>query len=267
MKKHIAPILLCLLGVVAIASPYAVKKGKTVSVSDNPEAQSETVINPDFEIDKDPISYTKSSDAVVEYSRLKPFTRADDELVIPDKVILHYFNDDKDCLSRRFYTWVTGYDGVERKPDESDAESMKITLDFSVITEYANMPSLFFIIKKAGTWSGQSEDCELKYENYQPQIKDVGGKKVLELWTIPGEGSSIEFCVSEEETKIPKIATAKFMDWKTIHCVSSDPTLVPVDVKVYAFDRTYLKEKICRSSVSLFGLWKNNLGFILERLV
>ena len=258
MKKHIAPILLCLLGVAAVASPQAVKKGKTISVSDNPETQSETVINPDFEIDKDPISYTKSSDAVVDYSRLKVVTRGEDDLKIPDKLILHYFNDDKDCLSRRFYTWVTGYDGVERKPDESDAESMKITLDFSVITEYAGMPSLFFIIKKAGTWSGQSEDCELKYEDYQPQIKDIDGKKVLELWTIPGEGSSIEFCISEEETKIPKIATAKFMDWKTIHCVSSDPTLKPKWVKVYAFDRTYLNSsEFAQTSNKEFYLFKS----------
>ena len=233
MKKHIVPIALCMLAITAVALPMIPAKNKAVSVNEDA---------PEMVMEEDPIAYTKSEDAVVEYSKLKYVNRAgdDDKLKIPNKVILHYFNDDKDCLSRRFYTWVTGYDGVERKPDEADAESMKITLDFDIIDEYKDMPSLFFIIKKAGTWSGQSEDVELKYEAYQEQIKDVDGKLTLELWTIPGEGSSIEFCISEEETKIPKIATAKFTDWKTIHCVSSDPTLKPKTVNVYAFDRTYL---------------------------
>ena len=224
MKKQIIPLGLCLLGAAAMVLPNFFTRS-------NPAQK----VMEDF---KDPIAYEKSEDAYVDYAKLKLVTRAgDDEIKLPNKVILHYFNDDKDCLSRRFYTWVTGYDGVERKPDEADAESMKITLDFSVITEYAGMPSLFFIIKKAGTWSGQSEDVELKYEDYQDCIDS---NNVLELWTIPGEGSSIEFCKSEEETKIPKIATAKFTDWKTIHCVSSDPTLKPKWYKVYAFDKTYL---------------------------
>ncbi len=231
MEKRFLKIGLISLGVTALALPnFFYKQKGAISLVDE--------ISEKEEIEADPISYVDSKDAVVELDKMKAITRAgDDELKLPNKVILHYFNDDKDCLSRRFYTWVTGYDGVERKPDEADTESMKITLDFSVITEYANMPSLFFIIKKAGTWSGQSEDVELKYADYQANID---ASLTLELWTIPGEGSSIEFCTSEEETKIPKIATAKFIDWKTIHCVSSDPTLVPLWYKVYAFDKTYL---------------------------
>ena len=228
MKKQLIPLGLCLLGAAAMVLP-------NVFIGSNLAATKDEVV-----VEDDPITYAKSEDAVVEYSKLK--TRGnDDEIIIPNKVKLHYINDDGDCLSRRFYTWVTGYDGVERKSDASDATSMTITLDFSVITEYAGMPSLFFIIKKAGTWSGQSEDVELKYENFQDCItEESAGVNILELWLIPGEGSSIEFCKSEEETKIPKIATAKFTDWKTIHCVSSDPTLKPKWYKVYAFDRTYL---------------------------
>ena len=75
---------------------------------------------------------------------------------------------------------------------------MAIELDFNEITDYADMPSLYFIIKVAGTWAGQSEDIELKYSNYT--VKDG----VLEVWTIPGEGSSIEIYETEEETKFPK---------------------------------------------------------------
>ena len=259
MKKHILPISLALLAVTAVALPMAAHKNAPV-----PTIEEQAIKAIDSTFDGDPISYTKSEDAVVELSKLKPVTRdGADELRIPEKVILHYINDDGDCLSRRFYTWVTGYDGIERKADDYKPDSMSITLDFEVIEEYANMPSLFFIIKKAGTWSGQSEDVELKYENFQKDdddnwlIKDVGGKLTLELWLIPGEGSSIEFCISEDETKIPKIATAKFTDWKTIHCVSSDPTKVPKEVYVYAFDRTYLNSSESnRKSTKDFYLFK-----------
>ena len=200
MKKKLIPIGLCLLGAGAMILPNVLLRSKN-NVST---------------LEDDPISYANSEDAVIEYSSMKPILKAGDpgELKIPNKLTLHYINDDQECESRRFYTWVTGYDGVERKPDVSSPTAISITLDFSVIKEYADMPSIFFIIKKAGTWSGQSEDVELKYEKYQDYIKD---DLSLELWTIPGEGSSIEFCVSEEETRIPKIATAKFTDWKTIH--------------------------------------------------
>ncbi len=229
MKKQLT-LGLCLLGAAAMVLPVAFNRSNPV------------VVKEDAVVEDDPITYAKAEDAVVDFSQMKKIIhRADPaELKLPGKVILHYFNDDQECESRRFYTWVTGYDGVERKPDVSTPTAISITLDFSVITEYKDMPSLFFIIKKAGTWSGQSEDVELKYENYQDSIKDDGGVLTLELWTIPGEGSSIEFCTSEEETRIPKIATAKFTDWKTIHCVSSDPATKPLWYKVYAFDRTYL---------------------------
>ena len=230
MKKKLIPIGLCLLGAVTMILP-------NVLTSPFSKASKDEAV-----LEDDPISYQKAEEAVVNYTDMKPISYLGDpsELKIPSKLTLHYINDDQECESRRFYTWVTGYDGVERKPDVSSPTAISITLDFSVIKEYADMPSIFFIIKKAGTWSGQSEDVELKYEKYQDQIKQEGDIYTLELWTIPGEGSSIEFCISEEETRIPKIATAKFTDWKTIHCVSSDPTLKPKWYKVYAFDRTYL---------------------------
>lgn len=252
MKKHIIPLSLCLLATAAVALPNTTKGTSLALIEESQVKEADK----GFEVD--PISYTKSEDAVVELSKLKPNMRAGEEaeFTYPNKVILHYANDDGECLNRRFYTWVTGYDGIERKADTSNSTSMTITLDFSVITEYANMPSLFFIIKKAGTWSGQSEDIELKYENYKDFIDPVS--LTLELWTIPGEGSAIEICTSEEDTKIPKIATAKFIDWKTIHCVSSDPTLAPVEVKVYAFDRTYLNSaKNTQAANKEFYLFKH----------
>ena len=224
MKKQLIRLAVCALGAAAMILPTGCsshQEEETVS------KQEEIGPAPGFE-----------GEARISYNR--PFdTRGDDEeeLVQVDKVILHYHNDDNACLNRRFYTWVTGVDGVERKPDttkyEWTATDMAIELDYKEITEYADMPSLFFIIKVAGTWAGQSEDIELKYANYT--VKDG----VLEVWTIPGEGSSIEIYETEAETKFPKILTAKFTDWKTIHCKASDG-YTPLYYKLYAFDKSYL---------------------------
>ena len=167
----------------------------------------------------------------------------DDELVLPNKVILQYHNDDNACNTRRFYTWVTGVDGTERKPNgEWSAVDMEITLDFAVIPEYADLPSLYFIIKVAGTWAGQSEDTIVDYALYQDVIKENNG--VLELWTIPGEGTSVELYKTKAESELPKVKTAKFVDFKTIHCTSTidaeGKKWVPTEYRLYAYDKNYL---------------------------
>ena len=188
----------------------------------------------------DPVSY--EGERVVDYNAPDRIYRAEEETAkSPKKVKLHYHNDDNACLSRRFYTWVTGIDGIERKPIESTwtATDMEIELDFSIIEEYADMPSLFFIIKVAGTWAGQSEDTELVYADWADLIED----DTLEVWTIPGEGTSIEIYATEAETKLPKIQTAKFTDFRTIHCVCTiddkGKKWVPSSYKLYAFDKSY----------------------------
>ena len=230
MKK----ILLAIPAILALSSCAGISKDAELP---NEVPQEEPFVDPTHYEEKKVIAYDQM--AVVE-------PKAEDEIVIPNKVIFKYHNDDKQTESRRFYTWVTGEEGVERMPDTKDATDMTITLDFSVITSYAGMPEIFLIIKKAGTWSGQSADTKIPYKDYQDCIDSDG---VLRLWFIPGEGNSLEICKSEEETRIPKIQTAKFMDWKTIHCVSSvdvDPVTgakkywVPSYYKVYAFDRSYL---------------------------
>ncbi len=177
----------------------------------------------------------------------KPFRAVngdDEELVLPTRVILHYHNDDNAVQTRRFYTWVTGVDGIERKPREEDwtATDMTIELDFSVITEYADAPQLYFIIKVAGTWAGQSEDTILDYALYQDLIIENNG--LLEVWTIPGEGTSIEIYKTKAESELPKIKTAKFTDFKTIHCTSTidaeGKKWIPSEYRLYAYDKNYL---------------------------
>ena len=190
----------------------------------------------------DPIDYEEDSPKSIRLGQMR-LNEGEAEEVTPDIVKIHYHNDDNACLSRRFYTWVTGVDGVERKPNGTwDGTDMEITLDFSTIPEYQGSISIFFIIKVAGTWAGQSEDTEFKYSTFP--MTEEAGKKVTEIWTIPGEGTSIEIYQTEEETQFPKIKTAKFTNFNTIHCVSTvdkeGKAWIPDSWELYAYDKSFL---------------------------
>ena len=198
------------------------------------------------EVVEEPTEHVNDDDLTNYKGRPFKTVRANEEedLVIPRKLILHYHNDDNACQTRRFYTWVTGVDGIERKPSEEGwtATDMTIELDFSVLTEYADAPKFFFIVKVVGTWAGQSEDTTIDYSLYQDLIIENDG--VLELWTIPGEGTSIELYRTKAESELPKIKTAKFTDFKTIHCTSSidadGKAWVATEYRLYAYDKNYL---------------------------
>ena len=209
------------------------------------ERVSVDVVNSNEEVPfVDPIEYEPEEAKTVRLADMRREGETAQEDVTPDIVKIHYHNDDNACLSRRFYTWVTGIDGIERKPTAATwtATDMEITLDFSEITDYQGSISIFFIIKVAGTWAGQSEDTEFKYSRFP--MKEEGGKKITEIWTIPGEGTSIEIYQTEEETQFPKIKTAKFTNFNTIHCVSTvdkeGKAWVPDSWELYAYDKSYL---------------------------
>lgn len=232
MKKKLFAITSCVIGGLAMVLP--------VAISSIPEIKHEAPV----EVLDDPVVYDEGNKTVrldLVPNRAEEASTAE----TPTKVKLHYHNDDNHCLNRRFYTWVTGIDGLERMPINENqrwtATDMEIELDYNEITDYQGSTSLFFIIKMAGTWAGQSADMEITYADWEI----VDG--VLELWTVPGEGNSVEIYATKEETEFPKIKTAKFTDWNTIECVCTvDPTekggkaWVPTDYTLYAFDKTYV---------------------------
>ncbi len=152
------------------------------------------------------------------------------------KVILHY-TADVAVESLRFYIWASGISGVEYEADSisADGKSMMITLDFvedARFKRFAGLDGMSFIIKTAGTWQGQSEDTYLDYSLFPPV------DTVVEVWSIPGEGNSIEIYATEEETKMDKIVTAQFSNWQEITVKS---TIEPSSWALYAFTASYLK--------------------------
>lgn len=178
-----------------------------------------------------------------------------EEKVVADKVVLHYVNEDKDCLGRAFYIWCPGVDGREYNADnisegfisyEADGTGMTIELDLASETspfhEFYGSSTLMYIIKyrKQGAnenWGGQSEDVELRYSDF-----GLNAEKTCEVWCTPAAGGGIAQFDSEEKTKVDGIKLAKFTNWKTINCTLTDNSRT-VHWSLYAFDETYFKVK------------------------
>ena len=185
----------------------------------------------------------------------------EDVSVQVDKMILHYYNEDKDNQNRAFYLWVTGVDGKEYNfkfdgkynPNNimtlnEDGTMMTITLDFlndENFSKFKNRSGLYFIIKFTMNsesdlnWGGQSDDMFIRYADYPQAIDD---KNTCELWTMPAAGGGIAILDSEAKTKVHGVAQAQFTDWKTIKCKLTNDTS-GVTWKLYAYDQTYFKIK------------------------
>lgn len=173
-----------------------------------------------------------------------PFTNAnfaegdDPAVVAPVKVILHYHNDDGNNKDRRFYIWCDGKKGYEYMYDavSEDGKDMYITLDYlndERFQGFETKKGVYFIIKTKDVWTGQSEDTYVDYEKFPPNQAGVS-----EIWSIPGEGNSIEMYLTEEETKFDKIETAAFSNWKQI---KAKATIAPSSYKLYAFTLNYFR--------------------------
>ena len=178
----------------------------------------------------------------------------EDPEIVVNKVIIHYVNEDNKCNERAFYVWVTGVDGEEysdaKASDvvtyESDGSKMTITMDLqndSRFTPLSGSISMMYIIKYKMispsnlNWGGQSEDVELRYEEFPPNADGT-----VEIWCTPAAGGGIAQFASEEETKVEGIKLADFVDFKTISCQLTN-NATEVNYTLYAFDETYYKVK------------------------
>ena len=202
-------------------------------------------------IEPDNVSYDKPTSVAID----QPDYRYEGEDDIPsvNKLVLHYHNDDGKCGKdtttlgsdggRAFYIWNAKVDGVELMPDEvaNDGQDMMITIDFTSeeFSKYAGTSTLLFIIKYRKVsetnlnWGGQSSDTEISFAEFAP---DAQGN--VEVWSTNGPGSDVLLYHTEAETKVDGVKYAEFIDWKTIRCTSSAPSL---KYELYAYDETYFK--------------------------
>ena len=217
---------------------------------------------------EDPIIYNYDS-SVVSFDKphfVKGLQKADgaeeeeeEESIGPVSTVkIHYVNDDKKCKSRAFYLWANGVDGVEYSDEQNGADIIEYAADGSSMTltinikegspdsrfkEFVNLPSLFYIIKfkmispSNLNWGGQSDDVELVYAQFPPV------NEVVEVWCTPAAGGGMAQFATEAETKVDGIKMAKFSDWKTVRCTTTDECK-NVKWSLYAFDENYYRVKL-----------------------
>lgn len=161
----------------------------------------------------------------------------------PTSVSLYYRNDNADCAKREFWIWAAGVDGSAFTPTVTDGgKQMEVHLDFTgAYADFYGKPSIFFIVKyKKGTpegggdgWQGQSLNVEVKYEDeFAP---DSNGH--VDIWSIHGEGTSIEVYPNKEGTTTDRFTSASFTDWKHIKVTA---TAAPSSYKIYALTSNYM---------------------------
>ena len=186
------------------------------------------------EVFHDPITYEKPVAEVYEEAK------ADDEGggAVGDvkKVIIHYYNTDKKNATREIYTWTTGNDNKYNpmvQDEAGDDYYYHIELDYTgADAAYAGKSFLSFIVKYTGTWSGQSLDTKLEFEEFAPNSEGV-----VEVWTCPGKAGAVEIYATKKETQMARVSDAYFKDWKTIVCKADEK---PKLYRLYAFDKAYL---------------------------
>lgn len=205
-------------------------------------------------------TYDISSDAYLDEPQFASDDNEDEEEEIGpvSTVKIHYVNEDGLCKNRAFYVWVNGVDGVEYSDEHNgsdivsynaDGTSMTITINInkdnpdSRFSEFVGRTSLMYIIKYKMVstsnlnWGGQSDDVELFYSEFPPVNETV------EVWCTPAAGGGMAQFATEAETKVAGIKLAKFSDWKTIHCVTTDDSTY-VNWQLYAFDENYYRVKL-----------------------
>ena len=162
---------------------------------------------------------------------------------LPSGIIIHYHNDDEKCIpntkgpGREFWIWAAGINGSAYQVDAGGSDT-DITLTLAFTGENANFAkktSLSFIAKMKGdnNWEGKSDNTLVTYEEF-----NLNASNYIEVWAIPGEGSSLELYKTYDETQMDRYLSANFTDFKHIEVVATDR---PMNYKLYALTGSYMK--------------------------
>ena len=150
-------------------------------------------------------------------------------------IAIHYHNEDAQNDKREFWVWCPGRNGSAFAPTTVSADKKDMVLSFEFTgenKEFAKKKSISFIVKKIGSWVGQSDNVLIEYKDHVPNASGL-----TEIWTIPGEGNAIEVYDSEAETKMDRFVNASFTDWRHIKIIA---TTVPQTYRLYALTSNYM---------------------------
>lgn len=164
---------------------------------------------------------------------------------------VYYHNDSGDYANKRIYAWGPGLGGTEYDWDNASSassDSYGVYKIFHLDQEpWSKIVSttFSFIIKNAGTWSGQSTDTVVPFGRFVPHADDSG---MVTIYACDGEGNNIDTFVSAKDALGDRVKSAYFSSWTNLHLVgggaedgrSSSEIGKISSYKVYAFDNVYL---------------------------
>ena len=122
----------------------------------------------------------------------------------PRVVRFHFHNTTHSEGDYCFYTWINGVDGEEYNWTGDwiiDGKTVGKYIDLDLRKEpfvSGDCDYIGFIIKKPGTWSGQSEDAFVRPEYYTVHSGEDGTSRI-DVYICPGEGSSLIVSGSAED--------------------------------------------------------------------
>ena len=133
---------------------------------------------------------------------------------------IYYHNDASNYANKRLWVWNNGYDPSQEFPfvNQSSPDSYGVYCDFDLgAGAWADTVSttFSFIVKDAGTWSGQSTDTIVRLGKYSDFID--AANNMITVYACDGEGGNIDTFTKREDALGDRIATAYFSDWKTLH--------------------------------------------------
>ncbi len=179
--------------------------------------------------DETETSATITSDGGQDGDSVTSGADADTVMAFDGIVRLYYHNDENDYSTKRLWIWATGIDGNKLGEtmftNQNDPDDYGVYYDVDLQAEPfagTELASIYFIVKEAGTWSGQSNDILVNFGSFGDYITErEDGREMIVVYGCQGTGGSIDLYQTSTEALGDRINEAYFTDWKTIYIAGS----------------------------------------------
>ena len=199
--------------------------------------------------DSGPVSHVSSSEGAEEAEEEY------EDISWENKVKVYYHNDAGNYANKRIWAWSNGFGGAEFTFDnQTDPDDYGVYKVFDLSQAPWNtsvMTKFSFIIKEAGTWSGQSTDTVCPFGKFASKAEG----DMITIYSCEGNGGNIDTFLTKKEALGDRVGTAYFADWRTLKAkgAGAEDGRAKEEIgkfdsyELYAFDGAYdamtLKEK------------------------
>jgi hypothetical protein len=172
------------------------------------------------------------------------------EIVFKGLVKVYYHNDSGSYADKRLWVWGTGVNGAEYTFDnQSSSDDYGVYKIFDMDKAPFNdfdQTAMRFILKNAGTWSGQSPDIVTGFKKYYPYKTTQDGRELVTIYCVD-EGISVQTYNQREDALGDRLSKADFTNWTSISCAgtgtqgtrSASEVGLCSSYSLYAFTREY----------------------------